>query len=170
MGRDAAPVRGCIGHHDPDGCTRSRVDRPVLSLSDLDRQSPLAVHSPDELIHVRDVRLQLDDEEGISARMESKDVDDAALAPDRERHLRPNRPSGESAEPAGDELVEPGVPGVQQAIQVSRSPTRYHVEPNVEDCSDSPNHIEAERADMPSLDTGHGRLRNARQPGHGDLP
>ena len=60
--------------------------------SDLTSQPPALIHLSHQLVDVDDVGLELDHDEGAQAAMPRQDVDHAALAVDRERHLRIKHP------------------------------------------------------------------------------
>ena len=100
------------------GCDPALLDR------DLDREPTLPVGRADQLVDVGDVRLELDDEQRTSARMPGEDVDDAALAVDRERDLGRGDPCRQVAESPGDGLVQSRVTGVEQPIEVAGAPSR----------------------------------------------
>ena len=77
-------------------------------------QPPFSVHGPDQVVHVDDVGLELDDEKCAATRVPGEDVDHAAFAIDRERDLGLDRPRRQVvAEHPRDLLVQRGVPRVQ---------------------------------------------------------
>ena len=134
MTLDATTVGVTVGDDDPDRDARRRVvgPDPTALNRDPDRVAAFPVDGPDELVHVCDVRLQLDDEEGASTGMPGEDVDDAPLAVDRERDLGLGDPLRQLGHVPRDQLVESGMARVQQPIEVAGSPAGREIDANVE--------------------------------------
>ena len=72
-------------------------------------------------------------------------------------------------EPASDRLVEGGMPGVEQSIEVASPPAGDQVGPDVEATCDGPDRPDRERVEMPALETRDGRAGDARSDGQVDL-
>ena len=135
---------------------------PTAVPRDLGGETLLAVHRAEQLVDVGDGCLELDDEQRAGGLMPGEDVDDAALAVDREGHLRGEYPLGELVgEPPCDQLVQLGVPGVEQPIQVAGPPTGVDVDPDVERSGDAPDVVQAHRADVTALHPADPGLRHA---------
>jgi hypothetical protein len=97
-----------------------------------------------------------------SARVPGEDVDHAAFAVDRERDLRFDRPRRQVAtEHPGDLLVQSGVPGIEEPVEIARAPPRDQVDPDVEGGRDSSHNLEGEGVDVPSLDARDRRRGDA---------
>ncbi len=95
--------------------------------------------------------------------MPGEDVDDAALAVDRERHLRREDPVRHClAEPARDRLVQHRVRPIEQPVEVATTPARDEIDPDLERCADGPQAVDGLRADLPALDPRDRRLGDAR--------
>ena len=138
---DATPVRVAARDDDPDRDRRRRISwaDPAAIDGDPDGVAPFAIDGPDKLVDVGDVGLELNHQEGSQPRMPGEDVDDPALAVDRERHLGLQDPLWELfGEVAGDQLVKLGVPGIQQTIEIPGAPPSREVDPDLERCRDSP--------------------------------
>ncbi len=126
MGADPAKVRARVGNHQDrsDG-----LGRPTAVPRDARGEAPFAIERAEELVDVDDLGLQLDGEQGSAIRVVREHVDDATLRTDRERHLRSHDPLRTVApEPARDVVVERGVAGVEQAVEVAAAPPRDEVQ------------------------------------------
>ena len=124
MRLDATHVRVAARDDDPDRDRRPRIPwaDPAAIYGDPDGVASFAFDGPDELVNVRDVGLELDHQKRTQLRMPGEDVDDPALAVDRERHLGLQNPLRELlGEVAGDQLVKLGVPRIQQTIEIARA-------------------------------------------------
>lgn len=95
-------------------------------------ETPLPVKIADQLLGVDDVGLQLRHEQYSTGRVPGEHIDDPALAIDRERNLRHHSPSASSGESARDCLVERGVPGVDQAIELPAAPAWHQPDLDLE--------------------------------------
>jgi hypothetical protein len=105
MGVDSATVGRAVGHDHPHRDSNVAADIPAASAGDLGGEASLSVHSPDELVDVRDVGLQLDHEKCLPAGVPGKDVDDSTLAVDRKRDLGFRDPVRQLDEALSDSLV-----------------------------------------------------------------
>ena len=158
MSREPSAVRAARRKDHPG---RHGYRIPATISHDLADEPSLHVDLPNELIDVRNVRLEFDDQERPLRRMPRDDVDDPALSIDRERDLGCEHPCRELAgEPARDELVQRGVLGVEQAIEVAGAPPGHEVDSNIQRRCDPPDRIERECPGMASLDPGNGRGRD----------
>jgi hypothetical protein len=133
VGPNSAAVRHRLAHHNPH---THGVRIPAAFAGDTPRQSSISVHLPKQFMHVDELRLELDDQEGPATRMERQDVDHAPLPEHSERNLGRHHPTRQPAEDAGQALVQGRVAGVEQAIQVAATPTRNEVNANLEDTAD----------------------------------
>ena len=125
---------------------------PPALPGDLGSEPPLAVCRPEQLVDVGDGGLQLDDKEGLGRFMPGEDVDHAPLPVDREGHLWGEHPLGElGREPPRDQLVQLGVPGVEQPIQVAGAPPGVDVDPDVKAAATRRTSSESHRSDVPTL-------------------
>jgi hypothetical protein len=161
MSGDPATVRRALRHHDPRRHADRLGDDNSGSPRDARRESTLSVHGPKKLIEIGDVRLELDDKQHSPGRMEPEDVDHAALAADRERHLRPDHPAIESFKPTRDELVQLGVAAVEQTVEVTGTPSRGEVDPHIDSRRDRPDRVDLDGADVTALQSGDRRLGHA---------
>ncbi|HEX7490894.1 MAG TPA: hypothetical protein VF337_04245 [Candidatus Limnocylindrales bacterium] len=122
-------VRVRVGNDQPD---IDRLRRPPATRSDLARQSPLPVQRPEQLIHVDELRLELNDKQMPTLRVPEQLIDDTPLAPDRKRDLGHQIPAGRPANPARHALGEQRVSPVQQAVQVAATPPGDQVETHIQ--------------------------------------
>jgi hypothetical protein len=141
MGGNSTAVRHRLAHHNPHA---HGVRIPAASTGDPPRQSAISVHLRKQLMHVDELRLELDDQHDPATRMERQDVDHAPLPEDGERYLGRHHPTRQPAEDAGQALVHGRVAGVEQAVQVAATPTRNKVNANLEDTADREKAIESE--------------------------
>ena len=170
MRGDPPTVRRAVRNDDPDSHPAIRGNGPAHLLSDGTSQTPLPVDRADELIHVRDVGFQLDDQQHPRGSVVAKDVDHAAFAADRERHLGSDEPARKIAERPGDLFMEPRVVGVQQPVQVAGAPPAEDIDPHVERGRDAPQRRHRERVEMAPLDPRDRRRRDSRLARDVDLP
>ncbi len=129
MRRERAAIRAVVGEDDP-GRDRDRIPAPLSS--DDSGQSPFPIDGPHQLVDVDELRLQLDDEQDPARRMPGEDVDDPALAIDREGHLGFCDPALERREHASHRFVHRSVAGVEHPAEVAALPANDSVEPGVE--------------------------------------
>jgi len=98
--------------------------------------------------------------------MPDEDVDDAALAIDRERHFRgqdPGRPC--LAEHPGNGLVQARVRPVAQPVQIAFTPPRDEIDPDIHRGRHGADGVGRERVDVTAFYARDRRLRCARRPG-----
>ena len=129
---------------------------PPALAGDLGSEPPLPVCRAEQLVDVGDGGLELDDKEGPGRLMPGEDVDHAALPVDREGDLGGEHPLGElGREPPRDQLVQLGVAGVEQPIQVAGAPPGIDVDPDVKGRRHAPDVVQSHRADVPTLHPAH---------------
>ena len=156
---DPRPVRPPWRDDDPAG---DGLRDPATLLDDLPGETSLPVEGADKLIDVRDVRLQLDDQQRATGGVPGDDVDDASLAVDREGHLRCQLPFREGvSEPGRDGVVERRVPGVEQSIEISCPPASEQVDPHIQRRGHAAQGDQRKRVEMASFDARDGRVRDA---------
>ena len=159
MRRDPCAVRPARSNDDP---TRDSKRIPTAALDDLPGKSDLPIERPDEFVDVRDVGLELDDQQRSVAGVPGDDVDHAALRVDREGDFGGELPLRQRfPEPGSDRVVQRGVPSIEESIEVASPPSSKEVDPNIECVGDDPHGPERQGVEMAALDTGHGRVRNA---------
>jgi hypothetical protein len=158
MRSHAAPIGIAGGHHKPH--PNGSCPPPTLE-GDLRGEPAFAVERAHQLIHVGDVRLDLDDQHGTTARVPGKDVDDSALAEDGERDLRLGHPARQVCEQSREFLVHGRVARVQQAVEIAGAPAWSEIDPNVEGSRHLTNHVEGNLAEMTPLQARHGGSRHA---------
>ena len=94
--------------------------------------------------------------------MPGEDIDHATFGVDRERDLGLDHPCRQVvAEHPSDLLMQRGVPGIQEPVEIARAPARDQVDPDVEGGRDSPHDLEGESVHVPSLDPRDGRRGDA---------
>jgi hypothetical protein len=74
---DSTTVRHGVANHDPHA---HRISVPTSAPTHDSRHAAIAIHLSQELVHVHDLRLDLDHQQSATTRAVSKHVDDAALA------------------------------------------------------------------------------------------
>jgi hypothetical protein len=141
MGSHSAAVRHRLAHHNPH---THRIRIPAALAGDAPRQSAISVYLRKQLMHVDELRLELDNQQGPATLMERQDVDHAPLPEHSERHLGGHYPIRQAAEDAGQALAHGRVAAVEQAIQIAATPTRNEVDANLEDTADRKQAIERE--------------------------
>ena len=142
----------------PNGATTSGASRRFRS------------DHTDQLVDIRDVRLELDHEQGPPSRVPRQDVDDAALGVDRERRLGSQHPTRQLvAEHPCHELVELRVPGVQESVEVAGPPPCNEVHPDIERTSHLADRLERQLVEVAALDPRDRRRGQVRGLGEVDL-
>jgi hypothetical protein len=76
--------------------------------------------------------------------MPGQDVDDAALAVDRERDFGARHPGGQTAKVTGEELVEGRVASIQEAIELAATPPSDEIHADVEGCRNGADHVDGQ--------------------------
>ena len=127
MRREPRPIGPAVRDQHPYR-HRSRLPAPVVN--DLARETLPPIHRAHEVVHVDDLRLELDHEQCPSSGVPRQDIDDTALPEDRVRHLRcqdpiredPSRTTG--PRPRGNRSVERRSvdPDRRRAIESSTRP------------------------------------------------
>ncbi len=160
MGRDSSSVRAAGRHDHPD---RHRRGIPPALSGNRPRQPPTPVRGPDQVVHVHDVRLELDDEKCPPFWVPCQDVDDPALAVDRVGDFgRKNPRRNDLSEPARHQFVQRRVPSVQQAVQVTRPPPRHEIHADVEFARHLLDRRDRQRPNVSSFDPADRRVRHSR--------
>ena len=155
--RYSTPVRRGVAQGDP--CAH-RPRFPAAVSRDSRSEPSIPIDRGQQLLHVDDGGLQLDDEQRAGRGMEGKDVDDAPLAVDREGRLRGQKP-WRSGEESRDLLMEGGMPGVQHPIEVATSPPRHDVKADLECLRHAQEHAEAEVPEVAAFHARNHRLGHA---------
>lgn len=114
---------------------------------DVTRESHSPAHHRREPLRVNQLRLEFDDEQRLTLRMPGEDVDDPALAIDREADFRSPRPAIGRREETNEGFVQIGVCRIQDPIHVGALPA----DPDIDSRAERRSHI-----------AQHGQLR----PGH----
>ena len=159
VGGDPSTARPAVADDQP---RRDRQRIPAAASCDLGSQPPFATEGPKQFVHVREVRLEFDDKQGPPTRMPGEDVDDTALAVDRERDFGCKDPCGQFVpERSSNRLVQRRVPAVEESVEIASSPARHQIHPDVQGSRDRPNAVDRLRPDLPPLDPGDRRLGDA---------
>ncbi len=158
-----ASVRRRVGDEDP---TADRCRLPSALASDHAGDPTVSIDGRHQVLDVHDGRLELDDQERPAARMPGEDVDDATFAVDGERDLGAVHPSREPSEHPGDCLVQRGVAGTEQAVELASAPPGNHVNPDVERRSHPSQCLHGHLVEMSTLDQRDHPSRDPGRSGH----
>lgn len=134
---DAVRTRQAPFRRDPGGESRRPVERP------------------DQLLDVHDLGLELDDKDGSARAVPREDVDDPALAVDREGDLWPSAPLGKRREPTRHSPMQRRVTLVEKPRQLTAAPPGKQVQPDVERGSDYAQQAQGTTLQMSPLHLGH---------------
>ena len=107
---DGPSVRAAFRHDHPRAYGKGIPAKPI---GDLSGKSSSLVHRAEETAYLHDLGLELDHEEHPSPWMPGEDIDDPALAVDRERDLWLELPTVETTEQRRHRLVHRGMTGVK---------------------------------------------------------
>ena len=112
---------------DDDPCTHGRWPPTVVGCDPYPKSNP-SVHHGHQLLWVDDARLELDDEQAACRGMPGQDVDDTPLAVDGEGHLRQPGPSGRTSKLPSKRLMQRGVSGIHDPVEVATRPAEPDVD------------------------------------------
>src|SRR5947207_4677663 len=157
MVRRTLPIGTRIGNDHPHGNAR-RIDQPCALTGDLRGVPLLPVERPDQLVHVDELGLELNDNQRSRPLVPRDEVDDSSLAEVRERHLRREPPPSTRLELARDRRVHRRVPSSEQAVEVTASPSPDDIDAHVERSRHSPDYLERHGRQMTALHPRHGAL------------
>lgn len=153
-----APSRGSAVRDDeesPDG----RRGPPELS-GDLRSEPGLPIECRQRALQIRDHRLGFDDEHNSGGRMPGKNVDRAAFAADRERHLgRADPPRGPKRD--HDLLHQASVVGIQQPVEGFSVEIEADGNPGTERAGDPIEGSDGQAIGTAALDASDQRLRHS---------
>lgn len=82
------------------------------------REAHLDVVAAERLLDRRDLRSELDDKQGSCRRVPPEDIDRAAIAKDRERHLRDRDPAVALKDP-DDAFAKAGMGRIEDAVEIA---------------------------------------------------
>ncbi len=142
------PVRGAPGDHHP--CAQRRRIPPV-TLREPWGYAPVSIDLGNEPSWVRQVSLELDDEQGSRTGVPCKDVDAAVLSEPGRRHLGFRRPVSTIIEKPGDALMHRVVSSVDDPCQVAATERWLERDADLEDCRDGPDVAQAQALELAGL-------------------
>jgi hypothetical protein len=131
-----------------------------MGIGEARRQPSIAIHGTDEPLDVHDVRFELTHEQGARPFVVPEDVDSSALTVDRERGLGFQRPLG-CGEGPGHGVVHGGVPGIDHSVQLTASPSREPVDPDLQGGSDPQQRFHSQQLQLAAFDPRHGWPRHS---------
>ena len=129
--------------------------------SDGGREPCLSIERAKELADVHDRGLQLDDQEGPRRGMPRQEVDDTALAADRERDLRTDGPATDLREAPDDRLGEGRVMRMDEPIEIAATPPRRQVDADLEGRGHGADGVHGQQVEAPALQTRDRRVGDA---------
>ena len=156
---DTPPVGPPVRNHDPEA---HRDRRPAAVAGDAHCEPALAIRGADQFLDIHDVCLQLLYEERSPPGVPGELIDDAELAAVSERDLRGEHPARSTPQRLSDGLVQCGVAGVEEPVQLSRPPSRHYVDANVQRRRDATKCRNRQTIYVDSLDERDQRPRDAR--------
>jgi hypothetical protein len=124
---------------------------PASLLGQLRRQAGLAVEPVEHRLRVRNNGLDLDHEQARRGRVPRQNVDRAALAQDRERHLDRDIPAS-FAEQYHRRVDESGVRLIEQPIEAFAAPAQLQIEARTQCTCDSAQDPERNDRNLAALD------------------
>jgi hypothetical protein len=133
--RDPPPLRSILGQDQQPGHERRSPAEP--GCHDRRRQSDLLVVLAKGRLDRGDLGLDLHDDKAVRPRMPAQEIDRAALAPLRVRHLCDGLPV-EVAQPARRRIDEGGVPSIEQPVNIRPQSADIGLEGQAEDGHDPP--------------------------------
>jgi hypothetical protein len=88
--------------------------------------------------------------------MPRDEIDHSPLTVDRERHFRLYHPRRQRPKAPGHRLVESGVAGIEEPIQIAGPPPGDELEPDIDRGKDPPKGVRRDRTEMTPFDPGDG--------------
>jgi hypothetical protein len=165
--REPPEEGGVRGDRSPRGCrVGDDEDRyrsghgPSQLLCHHTSQPLLRVQSAEGVLDVADLRLDLDDKDQARWRPSRKEVDATTIAVVTEADLGPNLPSVLDEE-ARDLLLESGVPGIDQPIEVGAVPVSSDFQRRAQHPSDSLQRLHRDAAQFAAFYARDQLVRNA---------
>lgn len=146
---DPAMVRPGVGNHQG---ARDGLGRPAHPTGDSGRQTALAIERPDGLGDVDNLRLDLDDEKGSGRRMPAKNVDEAPLTTNAERHFRAAAPTG-GGERGDQGIDEARMAGARDPFDVPGPRPDAEIQASLQDPDDTPDRSQAQLLEMATFDS-----------------
>lgn len=135
MTRDTSPIRGAFHHGEHWHCCGGfPSESPGLATGD----SLLDVQRTQQLLHVGDDRLDLDNQKEATDGLVCQQVDATSIAIVVEAHLRRGKPM-HRLETAGETLAEMCVVGVTQSSELGTTESGVPLEPQVQRSGNPPN-------------------------------
>lgn len=149
--RDAPPVRAALtdGEHRNDN-GGIPTHQPGLTGAD----SLLDVQRPQQILNVRDHRLNLDHQQNATDRLMREQINPTAISIAVEADLGGNRPA-QRTKPSGQPLAEPGMVRVAQSGELRSPESGVPIQPDVERGSDAPHAPYREPLGVSALQQAH---------------
>lgn len=155
MASDPASSGHRVGQHEQP---RDGEWMPTEALvGDACPEAALRVVPAQSLLDGRDLRLDLDDQDGRRRPVPSKRIDGAAVAVPSERHLKTDLPAP-ALEQRGQASYQTRMTLVEESIELAAPPPDVQDKLRVECAEDATEHADAEVLDMPALEGRHPSL------------
>jgi hypothetical protein len=164
MARDRSPARPTLGDDDP-ATDDPRCPAPA-SRDPRGKPQP-DVHRGHQVVHVDQLGLQLDHEQGPVVGMPGQGVDDATLSIRRERDLWLDDPSGQGGELDRERLMHRRMTRADDPGEIAAAPPDHEVEVDVEGRGHRTERADRHSTDLATLDSTHDVTRRVR--GDADL-
>jgi hypothetical protein len=133
------------------------------------RQAGFRVQASQQVLEIRDDRLDLDDGDDPARRVARKEIDAPSLAEVAERPLCQDLPCV-PLETASDGALERSVIGVEQPRQLASAPAGRHRDIDLQDGARSPQRGDGERPDVARFEVRDPGLAQAGAAGDVELP
>lgn len=154
-----APAGAPIEDDDPGTDARGR---PAELLGDARAEPDPPVHGRDQVLWINEDRLELDDQEAARLGVPGEDVDDPALAIDREADLRSPDPALDRSEVAHEGFVQVSMCFVRDSIDVAALPAQSDVSPDAECCGYAAEDVEGDATEASALEAADHLSRGTR--------
>jgi hypothetical protein len=162
---DAAVIGPGVGDDERSGDRRG-IEAELRG--DPGPEPPFPIERADGLANVDDLGLDLDEEQRPGRRMPGRDVDEATLAREIERHLGPRDPALATKRPE-QRLHKRRVTGARQPLDLAGSGPEPEIEASFEHPCDTANHGDAQGGTLATLDARDGLVGDPGEPSNVDL-
>jgi hypothetical protein len=145
-------VSAAVDHEEPSG---DDLRQPPAIGRNPTAQPQLAIEGAEGFRDVDELGFELDDEQRPRSGVPSEGVDHAPLAVDGEGHLGRDLPGTDIGEPASESLMQRGVTGTDDAIELAPAPAQRVVRPAVERLGCGSDGLHGQLIGKPALHPGH---------------
>ena len=149
MSSDSSAIHLAVRHDQP---ARHGGWIPTSISNDLGCESHLAIEDAEQRLHVDDLRLDLNYQQGPCGCVPGKQINGPSLTVNGEGNFRNDRPPWAAFEPFREGLLHGGVTGAQHPIKLATAPASKDIHRDLERTSNATQRINRYTTDVATLD------------------